>query len=78
MTNHDPADQHNPDRPTYPHVTVRLTGTDGNVYSIIGHVARALRREVSPQAATAFTDAAFACHSYDEVLRLAMNTVEID
>jgi len=28
----------------YPHVKVRLTGTDGNAFAILGKVAAALRR----------------------------------
>jgi hypothetical protein len=69
-----PAD---PSGPTYPHVAVQLTGGDGNVFAIIGTVARALRRQVSADAATAFTNAATACGSYDEVLNLTMNTVDV-
>jgi hypothetical protein len=63
---------------TYPSVHVQLTGINGNVYVIIGAVAAALRREVSADAAEAFTAVAYACHSYDEVLVLAMNTVDVD
>jgi len=66
-----------PDQPTHPQVHLRLTGTDGNVYSIIGRIAAALRREVNNEAASAFTQAAFACGSYDEVLRLAMVTIDV-
>jgi hypothetical protein len=65
------------DGPSYPSVKVQLTGLNGNVYVIIGTVAAALRREVSPDAAAAFTAAAFACRSYDQVLVLAMNTVDV-
>ncbi len=66
-----------PVRPTHPQVHLRLSGTDGNVYMVIGRVAAALRREVSDQAASEFTQAAFACGSYDEVLCLAMVTVDV-
>lgn len=65
------------DKPTHPHVHVQLTGRDGNAYAIIAAVARALRREVGNDAATAFTTAAFACGSYDELLYLAMTTVHV-
>jgi hypothetical protein len=64
-------------RPTHPHVQVRLTGSDGNAYAIIAKVAAALRREVDADAAATFTTAAFACRSYDELLQLAMTTVEV-
>ena len=63
--------------PTYPDVTVRLTGKDGNAYAIIAAVARALRRQVSPAAATSFTDKAFTSHSYDDLLNLAHHTVNV-
>jgi hypothetical protein len=40
-----PAITHtDPDRPAYPHVRVRLSGTDGNVFMLIGRVSAALRR----------------------------------
>jgi hypothetical protein len=66
-----------PDRPTSPQVSVRLSGTDGNTFMVIGRVAAALRREVGKAAADAFTTAAFGCGSADEVLRLAMTTVDV-
>ncbi|GEM_PF-1672495 len=69
--------QPTPEHPTHPQVHVRLTGTDGNGYMIIGRVAAALRREVSDEEASAFTQAAFTCSSYDEVLRLAMTTINV-
>jgi hypothetical protein len=58
-------------------VTVRLSGTDGNTFSIIGRVAATLRREVGHDAADAFTTAACNCRSRDEVLRLAMATLDV-
>lgn len=66
-----------PDDPQYPHVHVQLTGRDGNVFAIIGAICAALRRDVGPDAAARFSDNATACHSYDEVLQLAMRTVDI-
>ena len=60
----------------YPQITVQLTGHDGNAYAIIGRIAAALRREVGTHAADLFTEAAFACGSYDELLELAMRTVD--
>lgn len=63
--------------PTHPDVYVQLTGRDGNAFAIIGAVAGALRRQVGPESAEAFTSAAFNCGSYDELLALATNTVEV-
>jgi hypothetical protein len=56
---------------------VRLIGEDGNVFSIIGLTARALREAGLEQAAVEFTNAAFGCDSYDSVLRLVMRYVEV-
>lgn len=63
---------------TYPDVTVRLSGTSGNVFMVIGRVAAALRRQVDGDAAAKFSLAAYECGSYDEVLRLAMTTVNVE
>ena len=60
----------------YPHISVQLTGHDGNAYAIIGRIAKALRREAGTHAADMFTEAAFACTSYDDLLALAMRTVD--
>jgi len=61
----------------YPDVAVKLVGEDGNVFSVIGRVARGLRRGGHADAAVAFEEAAFNADSYDEVLRLAMSYVEV-
>lgn len=63
--------------PAFPDVVAQLTGSDGNVFSVIGTVAKALRRAGHPQAATDFTTTAFNQDSYDAVLRLAMETVDV-
>lgn len=56
---------------------VKLVGEDGNVFSIIGRVAKALRGAGSPELAKEFTEKAFAAGSYDEVLQLCMKYVEV-
>lgn len=61
----------------YPDVKVQLVGEDGNVFSIIGRVFKAIDRNVGYDEAKAFELAAFACESYDEVLALCMKTVEV-
>jgi hypothetical protein len=64
--------------PRFPEVTVELIGRDGNVFNVIGLTARAMRSAGLPAAdVSAFTDAAMASGSYDEVLRLVMRTVEV-
>jgi hypothetical protein len=61
----------------YPDVTVKLIGGDGNAFSVISVVAGAIRRSHGTAAYVEFTNAAFDCDSYDDVLRLAMTTVNI-
>jgi hypothetical protein len=58
-----------------PHV--RLTGEDGNVFSIIARVSKALKKAGQEDKAKEFTDKAFNAGSYDEVLRLAMTYCDV-
>ena len=64
--------------PKYPNVCVKLIGEDGNAFSIIGAVNRALRREVSREAAAEFMHEAMRQPSYDALLRFVMETVEVE
>ncbi len=57
--------------------TCELIGGDGNVFIIIGAVAKTLKRAKMHAAADEFTKKAFSAQSYDEVLTLAMDYVEI-
>jgi hypothetical protein len=63
--------------PAYPGVSVQLTGRDSNAFGIIGAVSGALNRAGYPQAAAKFAADATDCGSHDELLRLAMRTVEV-
>ena len=56
---------------------VKLTGIDGNVFNIIGTVARALRNAGQPDAAAEFSKQAFASQSYDAVLQLCFKYVDV-
>ena len=56
---------------------VKLTGTDGNVFAIIGKVAGALKKAGLKKEASEFTTKAFASKSYDAVLQLTMEYVEV-
>ena len=58
-------------------VEVQLTGEDGSTPAIVGRVSRALKRAGFREEAEAYRKAAFACKSYDEVLELTMNTVDV-
>ncbi|MCI9135436.1 MAG: hypothetical protein HFI31_14825 [Lachnospiraceae bacterium] len=54
-----------------------LIGEDGNVFFIIGRVVKTLRRAGLYEQADEFNSKYPNCQSYDEVLRLAMDYVEI-
>ena len=57
--------------------TVKLIGTNGNVFSIIGLTAKALKKANLPDQAKEFTEKAFASKSYDAVLCLAMEYCQV-
>lgn len=54
-----------------------LSGPDGNVFSIIGNVVIALREAGQKKQAKEFSDKAFASGSYDAVLRLVPEYVQV-
>jgi hypothetical protein len=57
--------------------TCKLVGTDGNVFAVIGNVRDALRRAGQTDRAKEFSDRAMSCGSYDEVLALVHDYVEV-
>lgn len=57
--------------------SVQLTGEDGNVFSIIGRVSKALKRAGLKDKAAEFTSKAFKAGSYDEVLQLCFDYVDV-
>jgi len=67
-----------PSLPTVPREPLcRLIGTDGNVFSIIGRVRRALEHDGQPDRAREFVKRVFASKSYDEALALCLEYVEV-
>ncbi len=56
-------------------VVVKLVGTDGNVFSIIGKVSRALERGGYPELAKEYREKCFNAKSYDEVLQWTLRYV---
>lgn len=63
--------------PKYPNIKVKLSGEDGNAYSIMGRITLAMRRAGIKQAEiTKFRDEAMS-GDYDHLLQTAMATVEI-
>lgn len=55
-----------------------LVGQDGNVFNIIGKVAGALRKAGLADKAKEFTHKAFTSSSYNAVLQLAMEYVDVE
>lgn len=55
----------------------KLIGEDGNAFIVIGRVKETLVRSGKPKLAKEFTQKAIRSHSYDAVLALASDYVEI-
>ena len=55
----------------------KLVGTDGNAFSLIGKVSKALRSAGQSDKAKEFTSKAFSCASYDALLVLCLEYVEV-
>ena len=78
--------QEHPKTLAYDKPEVQLSGEDGNVYLIIGRVVKALthlgdpksdERQAGIEAGKEFQDRAFASESYDQVLELCFEYVEV-
>jgi hypothetical protein len=63
-------------RPAKP--SCKLIGEDGNVFSIIGRVRRALTADGQEDRAREFVERAYRSESYDAVLQLCMEYVEVE
>ena len=55
-----------------------LIGEDGNVFSIIGRVVKVLRQNGLDDKAKEFQNKAIGAGSYDEVLQIVMEYVEVE
>ena len=62
-------------RPAKP--ACKLIGTDGNVFSIIGRVRRSLVEAGQEDRAREFVERAYRAESYEEVLVLCLEYVEV-
>jgi len=58
-------------------IDVKLIGEDGNVFNLIGKVKRQLERAGESEAARDFFKQAISSHSYDEVLQLITQKVNV-
>ncbi len=63
--------------PKYPDIEVQLTGEDGNAMMIIGRVGKALRRAGVEQTEISRFNAQAMGGDYDNVLRTAMEWVDV-
>lgn len=62
----------------YPNVKVELIGGDGNAFAIIGTVSKALKRANVPMdEVKAFQQQCMQSESYDALLGLVMQTVDV-
>ena len=57
--------------------TVKIIDEDGNVFNIIGLVSKGLKRAGLKEQAQEFTAKAFKCDSYEVVLALVQDYVEV-
>ena len=57
--------------------TCKLTGTDGNAFAVIGNVSKALRKAGLPEQASKFASEAMGCESYDALLQLCFDYVDV-
>jgi len=65
------------DETKYPEIVVSMIGEDGNAFSILGRVNRALREHgVSPEECRAFTEEATKA-TYDDLLNTVQRWVNI-
>lgn len=62
--------------PKYPDVRVRLTGTDGNAFAVLGAVSRALQRAGVPKAERDAFLAEATADDYDHLLAAALRWVD--
>lgn len=60
---------------THEKVTVRLVGEDGNAFSILGRVSKALKRSGQPEAAKEYMERATA-GDYDHLLQVTLEYVD--
>ena len=58
--------------------TCKLIGTDGNVFSIIGKVSNTLKKVGQTDKAKEFCSKAMSSHSYDAVLALCFDYVDVE
>lgn len=61
---------------TFTKPAVQLTGTDGNVFALVGRCSRALKTAGLRAEADEMTERVFAAGSYDEALQVMLQYVD--
>ncbi|MEK6526634.1 MAG: hypothetical protein AABZ22_07160, partial [Nitrospirota bacterium] len=56
--------------------SVKLVGTDGNIFAVVGRCARALREAGQADKAKELTESVSKARSYDEALGICMRYVD--
>jgi hypothetical protein len=64
--------------PLYPNITVKLTGTNGNAFSVLGNVNRALTQNKVPEDKRKEFLAEATKGDYDNVLQTCMKWVNVE
>jgi hypothetical protein len=62
----------------YPHIVVKLVGQDGNAFSILGNVKKALRREGVPQEEIEAFVTEATSDDYNHLLAVVQETVTVE
>lgn len=57
--------------------TCQLTGKDGNAFTVIGNVSKTLKEHDMQEQSIEFRTRAMQCESYDELLQLCFEYVEV-
>lgn len=63
--------------PKYPNVSVKLTGSDGNAFFVMGKVGAALRKAKVPQAEIQAFQQEATSGNYDKLLQTCMAWVNV-
>jgi hypothetical protein len=64
--------------PKYPNITIKLTGTNGNAFAVMGKVTRALKQNnISKEIQDKFFEEATS-GDYNHVLQTCMDYVEVE
>lgn len=58
-------------------IKVKLSGTDGNVFALMGRVSAAMKKNGQVEEAKQMANEVMQCHSYDEALQTFMKYVDV-